>query len=427
MASHVAAAILYSQMGKAGAPRVAGFDLAGQEQDYDPTLFQDEFMPLHRHFMNITIHAGEMTDEEKIWQAIYLLHAKRIGHGLKLVDNPQMMAFIRDHGLSLEMCPSSNHQTNSFATFPKTKQQQNLYPLHQYLHHGIEVTINTDNRFISNTTMSNEYWQAAAMSPGGLSKWQILKLLRSSFQSAFLPKDSKDKLLKEIDDEIFTLVLQGYFGRQALGKQRMENVFCLARTAIEEISNTPLQQGFLPKPTLEDMLNLPHHFISRPEAEGDPAFKQIIPYQLFCCKNRYFVFQRGAKVGEKRLSGRLSLGIGGHINDKDTNGNTLSHHDFHQALIRERDEELLCPVDIPTTFAGWINDESDEVGKVHLGAVYICQVNNQTDISIRPNGEDLHTIGWLSKKEILTRRNEFEKWSILALESANRAREQRGD
>ncbi len=212
MASHVAAAILYGKTGKKASPRVAGFDLAGQEQDYEPTLFQDEFMPLHRHFMNITIHAGEMTDEEKIWQAIYLLHAKRIGHGLKLVDNPQMMAFIRDYGLSLEMCPSSNNQTNSFPTFPDPSQQQAVYPLQKYLNHGIEVTINTDNRYISATTMSNEYWQAAAMSPGGLSKWQTLKLLRSSFQAAFLPKDAKDKLLKEIDDEIFTLLLNEYFG-----------------------------------------------------------------------------------------------------------------------------------------------------------------------------------------------------------------------
>ncbi len=195
----------------------------------------------------------------------------------------------------------------------------------------------------------------------------------------------------------------------------MEKVFCISRIDIEKVSSTPLHQGFLTKPALKTMLNLPHHFISRPEAENGPAFKQIIPYQLFCCENRYFVFRRGAKVGEKRLSGRLSLGIGGHINDLDVSGKRLSVADFNQALIREREEELLCPTNTPPTFKGWINDDSDAVGKVHLGAVYLCQISNQTDISIRPNGEDLHGIGWLSKEEILARKDEFEKWSVLAL------------
>jgi adenosine deaminase len=212
LADHVDAAVLYSQTSQTRGARVVGFDLAGQEEEYDPAIFQDDFMPLHRHFLNITIHAGEMADEDKIWQALYLLHAKRIGHGLKLRDNRKMMDFVRDHGLALEMCPSSNYQTNEFLFFPEKKQNQNkIYPLTDYLAHGIEVTINTDNRFISHTTMSGEYWQAAAMSQGGLSKWQILKLLRSSFQASFLPKDEKDILLKKIDDEIFSLLSADYF------------------------------------------------------------------------------------------------------------------------------------------------------------------------------------------------------------------------
>ncbi len=209
MVNHVAAAILYGENQKEGVARVVGFDLAGQEQGYDPVNFQDVFMPLHRNFMNITIHAGEMTDEDKIWQAIYLLHAKRIGHGLKLVDNRRMMDFVRDHGMILEMCPLSNMQTNSFPLFPD-ESSGGVYPLHKYLEAGLEVTINTDNRFISDTSLSKEYWQAGAMSPSGLSRWQILSLIRSSFQAAFLAKDDKDRLLKKIDDEIFSLLLEDY-------------------------------------------------------------------------------------------------------------------------------------------------------------------------------------------------------------------------
>ena len=80
MAAHVAAAVTFGNpSGHGDAPRITGFDLAGQEKDNDPILFQELFMPLHHHFMNITIHAGEMEEDDKIWQAIYLLHARRIG------------------------------------------------------------------------------------------------------------------------------------------------------------------------------------------------------------------------------------------------------------------------------------------------------------------------------------------------------------
>jgi len=222
MCRHVAAAILYADRERKG-PRVVGFDLAGQERDHDPSLFVEEFQPLHRNFMNITIHAGEMADDDKIWEAIYRLHAKRIGHGLRLIDNRLMMDFVRDHQLAIEMCPSSNMQTNTFRDFwmqdgpddPEIRE----YPLARYLEHGIRVTVNTDNRFISQTTLSNEYLQAARMTPGGLTRWQVLKLVKNGFKAAFLPKDEKDALLKEVDEEVFRLLLDDAFaGGRSAGK-----------------------------------------------------------------------------------------------------------------------------------------------------------------------------------------------------------------
>jgi adenosine deaminase len=214
MASHVAAAVTHfvsSMNFDAMKPGVVGFDLAGQEEGYDPVNFQEDFLPLHRSFVNITIHAGEMADDDRIWQAMYLLHAKRIGHGLKLINNRKMMDFVRDNGLCVEMCPSSNWQTNSFQRFDIADKTSARYPLADYLAHGITVTVNTDNRFISDTTMSKEFLMAARMTDGGLSVSDILRLVRHSFQSAFLPKDVKDALLKEVDDEIFTILKSDYF------------------------------------------------------------------------------------------------------------------------------------------------------------------------------------------------------------------------
>ena len=186
--------------------QVVGFDLAGQERDYNPENFKEIFQPLHDKFMNITIHAGEMAEEKKIRQALYELHAKRIGHGLKLIDNRAMMNYVRDWGIAIEMCPSSNRQTNGF----RLNDEDNggaRYPLKEYLDHGIQVTVNTDNPGISNTRPSQELWMAARLTPDGLSRWDILRLIRNGFKAVFLPRDRKDELLKEVDQQIFELLL----------------------------------------------------------------------------------------------------------------------------------------------------------------------------------------------------------------------------
>ncbi|MBV5329733.1 MAG: hypothetical protein JZU65_19255 [Chlorobium sp.] len=211
MTAHVAAAVTFGNpSGHDAAPHITGFDLAGQEEGNDPAQFQNIFMPLHHHFINITIHAGEMAEDDKIWQAIYLLHARRIGHGLKLINNRKMMGYVRDHSIAIEMCPSSNIQTNGFRRFDRME-KGDTYPLKEYLDFSLTVTINTDNRGISATTLSNEYLEAARMTEGGLSRWELLRLVKNGFKAAFLPKDEKDRLLKRIDEEVFTLILNDFF------------------------------------------------------------------------------------------------------------------------------------------------------------------------------------------------------------------------
>ncbi len=215
MVAHVSAAILYAQVGEESKadrhPRVVGFDLAGQEENHDPALYTDIFLPLHHHFINITIHAGEMEQDDKIWQALYLLHAKRIGHGLKLVNNERMMGYVRDYGIGIELCPSSNIQTNSFCLYGEGETEGEQYPLKRYLDKGINATVNTDNLGISQTTLSRELLLAGQLTEGGLSRWEILQLCKNALKAVFLPKDEKDQLLKEADKAVFELVLNEYF------------------------------------------------------------------------------------------------------------------------------------------------------------------------------------------------------------------------
>jgi len=129
----------------------------------------------------------------------------------------------------------------------------------------------------------------------------------------------------------------------------------------------------------------------------DPSYKQIIPYQLFARNGRVFVYQRGGNAGEKRLRGKLSAGIGGHINSYDsTSGKRLTIENFMQALIREREEETVCPPGLDARFLGWINDDSDDVGKVHLGSVFLCRLDEHHSFTLRTGtgSEDIHE-AWL--------------------------------
>lgn len=194
-------------------PCVCGVDLAGREEGFNPMQFGDVFQPLHYHFIKITIHAGETESSNNIWEALYSLHAKRIGHGLKLYQDRRMMEYLRDFHVSLEMCPSSNAQTGKYRDFSNTRSNagnNEIYPLQRYLNEGVGVTVNTDNRGISLTTLTGEYVKACQLTDGGLSKWEILKMVRQGFVSSFLPLQQKNILLHQAERHILSLLIKEY-------------------------------------------------------------------------------------------------------------------------------------------------------------------------------------------------------------------------
>lgn len=199
-----------------------------------------------------------------------------------------------------------------------------------------------------------------------------------------------------------------------------EQVLCFRLRDLEPLLGGPLPQGAFPGPPPETLLALPQHFLPRSRAEHDPAYKQLIPYQLFQFRERFFVYQRGGGVGEQRLSGRFSVGIGGHINTGDAENGLLLPAAYQQALRRERIEELTGAGEVATAFLGWINDDSDPVGQVHLGAVHIDTVMTPDGLCIREKSEDLHAHGWWSAEEIMAQGDRFEKWSLLAVDLANK-------
>ena len=182
-------------------PRIIGVDLAGQEAGYRPSRYVNDFTPLFRISFPITVHAGEADTVESIWEAVYKLHASRIGHGLTLHQNPFLMSMFRDQGIGIELNPTSNALTNP--EFEKT----DSYPLKKFVNEGIKVTINTDNRTISDTTLSDEFVKAAELWRD-MSKWETLRIIKMGFVLSFLSKEEKRKLLTLIEEEIYEKIIK---------------------------------------------------------------------------------------------------------------------------------------------------------------------------------------------------------------------------
>lgn len=168
---------------------VVGFDLAGAEKDYPAKDHREAFYRVLNHNVNITIHAGEAFGPASIHQALHYCGAHRIGHGVRLVEDPELLQYVNDHRIPLEVCPTSNVQTKAVASWDE-------HPLPRFMAEGLRVTINTDNRLISATDASTEL--ARVVERFDLDMSDVVELVVAGFKSAFLPLSEKIHLLEEV-------------------------------------------------------------------------------------------------------------------------------------------------------------------------------------------------------------------------------------
>lgn len=166
---------------------VVGFDLAGAEMDNPPKNHSEAFSLVLTNNINCTIHAGEAYGPASISQAIHHCGAHRIGHGTRLAEDGDLLNYINDHRIPLEICLTSNVQTNSVDSLDH-------HPFRFYLDYNLRVTLNTDNRLISNTTMTDELLLAAHQYD--LTLDEVKDIIIYGFKSAFLPYREKVRLLK---------------------------------------------------------------------------------------------------------------------------------------------------------------------------------------------------------------------------------------
>lgn len=151
-------------------------------------------------------------------------------------------------------------------------------------------------------------------------------------------------------------------------------------------------------------------FLPRPEAERNPDYKQIIPYVLLSRGDELFAMRRLSKGGESRLHGLISLGVGGHVNPgEDGNGENI----LIQGMLREISEEVEIASPGSLSPIGLINDDTTEVGKVHLGLVYIMHITGEVQVRETEKLEGF----WMSISEAKRLKSQMESWSAIALEA----------
>ena len=208
--------------------RVVGFDLAGQEVGHPPESFAQEFARLSRLHIPLTIHAGENAPARFIEDAVLVLRARRIGHGLALAEDTRLMTRMREDRICVELCPVCNHQTSHFT--PSTEGGGRQYPLKRFLEHGLYVTINTDNPVISNTNLVKEYFQASyAYDSAGLSLWDALRLMRMGYVCSFLHLPERRAMIEMVEQYLWDLFsredIVDYL-RDFAALQRKNPLFC---------------------------------------------------------------------------------------------------------------------------------------------------------------------------------------------------------
>ena len=180
---------------------VLGFDLAGQEKDYPAKAHRAAFQIVIRNNVNSTVHGGEAFGPESIAQALHYCGAHRIGHGTRLIESPDLMGFVNDHRIPLEVCLTSNIQTRAVRTIKD-------HPFREYFRLGLRVTLNTDNRLMSATTVSKEL--ALASRAFRLNPYEMKRIIINGFKSSFLPYAQKARMLREVNLEIDRVFMEEY-------------------------------------------------------------------------------------------------------------------------------------------------------------------------------------------------------------------------
>jgi predicted NUDIX family phosphoesterase len=196
-----------------------------------------------------------------------------------------------------------------------------------------------------------------------------------------------------------------------------ENILVIKRSLFDELGSF---QGlnFEAEKYLSAILSRGNNFfLPRAQAEGDPAYKQIIPYVLVAFENSVLHYVRGKKAGEQRLVAKGSIGIGGHMNETDETFFALDEAAYRAGVEREVNEEIRIDTRFDDRIVALLNDDTTEVGRVHLGIVHVFKL---AEPKVEKREAMITNLALRTRAELMGRRDSLETWSQICVESLDR-------
>src|SRR5256886_223438 len=196
-----------------------------------------------------------------------------------------------------------------------------------------------------------------------------------------------------------------------------ENVLVIKRALFDQLGNFH-GLNFEPRKYLEAILSRGNNFfLPRAQAEKDPSHKQIIPYALLTHGDKVLHYVRGKRAGEQRLVAKGSIGIGGHMNESDESLFALDEAAYRAGVEREVGEEIAINTKFEDRIVALLNDDSTEVGRVHLGVVHVFKL---AEPNVEKREAMITGLTFLPKNELLARRETMETWSQICVDSLDR-------
>jgi predicted NUDIX family phosphoesterase len=196
-----------------------------------------------------------------------------------------------------------------------------------------------------------------------------------------------------------------------------ENVLVVRRSLFDELGSFH-GLNFETEKYLGALLSRGNNFfLPRAQAETDPTHKQIIPYALIVHGDTVLHYVRGKKAGEQRLVAKGSIGIGGHMNDTDESLFAWDEHAYRAGVEREVNEEIKIASPFEDCIVALLNDDTTEVGRVHLGIVHVFRL---AEPRVEKREAMITNVAFLKKDELRARRENLETWSQLCVDSLDR-------
>jgi adenosine deaminase len=175
---------------------VVAFDLAGGELGYPASHHAEAFAYARKNNLAVTVHAGEGDGPRSVRDAVHACGAHRLGHATRLIEDPELTQYVNDRRIGLEICITSNVQTHAAKSYE-------THPVREYFDRGMNLTLNTDNRLMSGTTLTDEYVYAARHLDFTFD--ELCEVALNGFASAFIDEGTRDRLMTEARTTIASL------------------------------------------------------------------------------------------------------------------------------------------------------------------------------------------------------------------------------